>query len=64
MFVEAVWLWYLWSVVSVVWFVRLWSLVDWFVDAGLARRCVARKPVAGLVEFNVGAVYGWCINSK
>ena len=46
------------NLVSVVWFVRLWSLVDWFVgrmdveiwwtvslvdwfvDAGLARRCV------------------------
>ena len=45
-----------WVCVSVVWFVRLWSLVDWFVGrgrvwwtvslvdwfvvAGLARRCV------------------------
>ena len=37
------------------WWIGLWWL-DWRGDV-----C---KPDAGLVEVNVGAVYGWCINSK
>ena len=37
------------------WWIGLWML-DWRGDVW--------KPVAGLVEVNVGAVYGWCINSK
>ena len=36
--------------------------LDWFV--GVYWRGYLWKPAAGLVEFKVNAVYGWCINSK
>ena len=55
-FVECVW--YLWSVVCVD------SVVGGLVCGCWIGAEYVCKPVAGLVEVKVSAVYGWCINSK